>query len=119
MADSKYERVYKMPFSDIYGLYVQKVERKDRTEEELGEVLRWLTGHNEAGLREAAASDKTLRTFFEEAPASSLQSDMVTGVVCGVRVEEVDEPLMRQIRAMDKVVDELAKGKAVEKIIRS
>ncbi|GAB2498138.1 hypothetical protein CATRI_12290 [Corynebacterium atrinae] len=109
------ERVYAYPFSDIYTLYVAKVERKDRTVAELDEVLTWLTGYSSAQLR---TFEGDLRDFFAQAPAMNPHTGLITGVVCGVRVEEIEDPLMQQIRWMDKLVDELAKGKKMEKILR-
>ncbi|MDO5512353.1 DUF2200 domain-containing protein [Corynebacterium sp.] len=109
------ERLFAYPWADIYRLYVQKVERKGRTVAELDDVLGWLTGYTPEQLRTV---DGDLRDFFAQAPAMTPDVDKITGVVCGVRVEEVDDPLMQQIRWADKLVDELAKGKAVEKIKR-
>ena len=111
-------RVFRTPFADIYPLYVAKVERKGRTVEELDEVLAWLTGHNVPGLRAAVDSGVDLEGFFAAAPALNEHVDLITGVVCGVRVEDVEDPLMQKIRWMDKLVDELAKGKKMEKILR-
>ena len=112
------QRVFQMTFASVYPLYVSKVERKGRTEAELREVISWLTGYDDAGLDAQIAEEKTFETFFAEAelnPASSL----ITGVICGVRVQEIEDPLMQKIRYLDKVVDELAKGKAIEKIERT
>ena len=115
---AKLERVFNYPFGDIYGNYVAKVERKDRTRAELDEVLTWFAGLTTDELHAQAESDITLRDFFGQAtPASG--AELITGSVCGVRVEEVENPLMRKIRMMDKIVDELARGKAVNKIIGS
>ena len=108
------ERVFQYQFNKIYQLYLQKVTRKGRTQAELDEILSWLTGYEANGLRENQLS---LRDFFAQAKMSP-QATLITGVVCGVRVEKLEDPLMRQIREMDKVVDELAKGKAIEKIKR-
>ncbi|MHA2788507.1 DUF2200 domain-containing protein [Corynebacterium sp. S7] len=112
------QRVYAMTFSSIYPLYVAKVERKGRTTEELDEVLCWLTGHDVESLHSAANSEQTLEEFFDEAPGLHPNVSMITGVICGVRVEDIEEPMMQKIRYMDKVVDELAKGKKLEKIKR-
>lgn len=112
-------RIFGMPFARIYPLYVNKVERKGRTVAELGEVLTWLTGYDEAGLRAAVDSGVDMRGFFDEAPSLNANVDLITGVVCGVRVEDVEDPLMQKIRWMDKLVDELAKGKKMEKILRA
>jgi hypothetical protein len=108
------ERVFQYPFNKIYQLYLQKVTKKGRTQAELDDVLSWLTGYDQEILHE---SELPLADFFAQAKMS-LQATLITGVVCGVRVEKLEDPLMRQIREMDKVVDELAKGKAVEKIKR-
>ncbi len=112
-------RVFGMPFAAIYPLYVQKAERKGRTRAELDEVLGWLTGYDEAGLRRAVEEGVDLETFFARAPGMNPRTDLITGVVCGVRVEEIEDPLMQQIRWMDKLVDELARGKKLESILRT
>ena len=111
------DRVFRMKFSAVYPLYVQKVERKGRTREELDAVLGWLVQLSPAQLQKAIAGEPTLAEFFERFPLND-HAPLITGVVCGVRVENIDDPLMQKIRYMDKVVDELAKGKAVEKIMR-
>ena len=113
------ERVFKMPFGGVYPLYVKKVERKGRTKEELDVVLTWLTGYTVEQLQEQADAEVSFAEFFDQAPAMTPHVDKITGVVCGVRVEDVEHPLMQKIRWMDKIVDELAKGKAIEKILRS
>ncbi|WIM68465.1 DUF2200 domain-containing protein [Corynebacterium breve] len=113
------ERLFSMPFATIYPLYVAKVERKNRTVAELDEVLCWFTGHSPASLHAAAESDQTMREFFEHAPGITPHAALITGVVCGIRVEDIGDPLMQKIRYMDKLVDELAKGKALVKIMRS
>ncbi len=115
----KNTRVYKMPFSDIYPLYIQKVERKGRTQAELDEVIFWLTGHDADSLAEVIENKTDLETFFNEAPQMNPNAHLITGVICGYRVEEIDDPLMQRVRQMDKIVDELAKGKKMEKILRS
>jgi hypothetical protein len=112
------ERVFKMKFSSVYPLYVQKAERKDRTREEVDSVIRWLTGYTAAGLKKQITREVDFRTFFDEAPAMHPNTGLITGLVCGVRVENVEDPLMQKIRWLDKLVDELAKGKAMEKILR-
>jgi len=111
-------RIFSTPFAKIYPLYVQKAERKQRTKEEVDQVIRWLTGYDQAGLEKQIEQQNDLETFFAEAPALHPNSSLITGVVCGVRVEDVEEPLMRKIRYLDKLIDELAKGKAMEKILR-
>lgn len=111
-------RVFAMAFAKIYPLYVQKAERKNRTKEEVDQVIRWLTGYDQAGLQRQIDQGNDLATFFAQAPAMHPHSSLITGVVCGVRVEEIEDPLMRKIRCLDKLVDELAKGKKMEKILR-
>jgi len=114
------ERVFRIRFGSVYPLYVEKVEKKGRSKEELDEVLRWLTGSDQDRLETIVADDETdLRTFFDDAPELNPDRELITGVICGVRVEEIEDPLMREIRYMDKVVDELARGKAMEKILRT
>ena len=112
-------RIFTTPFAKVYPLYVQKAQRKNRTQEEVDEVIRWLTGYDEAGLRQQIAQQNDFETFFREAPALHPNSALIKGVVCGVRVEAVDDPLMQKIRYLDKLVDELAKGKAMEKVLRA
>ncbi len=111
-------RVFSYSFAKVYPLYVQKAERKGRTQAEVDEVIRWLTGYDQRGLQRQIDSGCDLREFFASAPAFNPKSALIKGVVCGVRVEEVEDPLMRQIRYLDKLVDELAKGKALEKVLR-
>ena len=112
-------RIYSMSFASVYPHYVAKVERKGRTKAELDEIIHWLTGYDADGL-ERVLDDKTdFETFFAEAPRMNPARDQITGLICGVRVEEVEEPLMREIRYLDKLVDELAKGKKMEKILRA
>jgi len=110
--------LFEMKFADIYPLYVQKAERKNRTKEEVDQIICWLTGYDRAGLREQIEQGHDLQTFFSQAPAFHPNASLITGVVCGVRVEEIADPLMRKIRYLDKLIDELAKGKAMEKILR-
>lgn len=112
-------RIYALPFADLYPLYVQKVERKGRTTAELDEVICWLTGYDAAGLERARADGVDLATFFAQAPAINPGAALITGVVCGVRVEEIEDPLMQQIRWLDKLVDELARGKKMTSILRA
>lgn len=111
-------RVYRMQFSRVYPMYVQKAERKNRTKEEVDQVICWLTGYSPAQLQRQLELENDFETFFAEAPAFNPNAALIKGVVCGVRVEEVEEPLMRKIRYLDKLVDELAKGKAMDKILR-
>lgn len=111
-------RIFATPFAKVYPMYVQKAERKGRTQAEVDEVIRWLTGYDAAGLARQIERGVDFTTFFDEAPAIHPNAGMVKGVVCGVRVEDVPDPLMKRIRQLDKLVDELAKGKAMEKILR-
>ncbi len=115
----KNERVYKMKFSKVYPLLVQKAEKKGRTKEEVDTVIRWLTGYDEAGLRSRLEKEVDYETFFAEAPELNPNVDKIKGVVCGIRVENIEDPLMQKVRWLDKLVDELAQGKALEKILRS
>ena len=115
----KAEKVFALKFSGIYPLYVKKVESKARTSEELDRVLQWLTGYTAAGLAKQIAGNSTLEEFFAKSPKFNPNAALIKGVVCGVRVEEVEDPLMQKIRYMDKLVDELAKGKKMESILRS
>jgi hypothetical protein len=112
-------RVFAMKFADVYPLYVQKAERKNRTKAEVDQVVCWLTGYNQAGLQQQIKQGNDFEAFFAQAPAFNPNSSMIKGVICGVRLEEIDDPLMQKIRYLDKLIDELAKGKAMEKILRS
>lgn len=111
-------RIFTTEFAKVYPLYVQKAERKGRTREEVDRLICWLTGYSQAGLNALIDKKVDFETFFAQAPAMNPNSALITGVVCGVRVEEVEDPLMKQIRQLDKLVDELAKGKDMEKILR-
>jgi hypothetical protein len=110
--------VFAVEFAKVYPLYVQKIERKDRTKAELDQVIGWLTGYDKAGLRRQIARKVDLETFFAEAPAMNPKRSLITGVVCGMRVEDIADPRMKAIRQLDKLVDELAKGKAMDKVLR-
>jgi len=112
------EKVFAIKFAGLYPMYVKKVESKKRSRAELDQVICWLTGYSPAGLKKQLESENDLETFFAQAPKFNPNAALIKGVVCGVRVEEVEHPLMRKIRYMDKLVDELAKGKALEKILR-
>lgn len=112
------EKVYAMKFSKIYPLLVNKAVRKGRTEQEVQQVICWLTGYDEREVEEAVSSQVTYGDFFRNAPGPNPNRKLITGVICGVRVEEIQEPLMQEIRYLDKLVDELARGKAMEKILR-
>jgi hypothetical protein len=112
------DRVFAMKFAKVYPLYVQKAERKQRTQAEVDRIICWLTGYDQAGLKRQIEKENDFKTFFAQAPRFNPKSKLITGVVCGVRVEEIDDPLMRKLRYLDKLIDELAKGKAMEKILR-
>ena len=111
-------RIFEMPFSDVYPLYIKKVENKGRTKEEVDEIILWLTGYDAAGLSQQLQRGSTFRTFFDNAPSMNPKREVITGMICGYRVEQIEDPLMRQIRYLDKLVDELAKGRSMEKILR-
>src|SRR5689334_4958594 len=111
-------RIFKMAFSKVYPLLVKKVERKDRTKKEVDQIIMWLTGYTPAALKKQIDREVDCETFFAKAPKLNPNASLITGVVCGVRVEEVEDPLMRNIRCLDKLIDELAKGRAMEKILR-
>ncbi|MDQ2070312.1 MULTISPECIES: DUF2200 domain-containing protein [Natronospira] len=110
--------IFDMAFARVYPMYVQKAEKKGRSQAEVDEVTCWLTGYDEAGLRQQIDQGNSFEQFFAEAPALNPNASLIKGVVCGVRVESVEDPLMQKIRYLDKLVDELAKGKAMEKILR-
>jgi hypothetical protein len=111
-------RIYTTSFASVYPLYVAKAEKKGRTNAELDEVIRWLTGYDQDTLETHLAKETDFETFFAEAPQLNPSRALIKGVVCGVRVEDIEEPTMREIRYLDKLVDELARGKALEKILR-
>jgi len=111
-------RIFATEFAKVYPLYVQKAERKNRTKAEVDQVICWLTGYDRAGLQQQIKQKSDFETFFARAPAMHPNSSLIKGVVCGVRVEDLDDPLMQKIRYLDKLVDELAKGKAMDKILR-
>lgn len=111
-------RIFTMPFAAVYPAYLKKAERKGRNKEEVDRVICWLTGYEPEGLLQQIAQKSTFEDFFAQAPAMHPNSSLIKGVVCGVRVEEVEDPLMRKIRQLDKLVDELAKGKAMAKVLR-
>jgi hypothetical protein len=113
------ERVYKMKFSSVYPLYIQKAERKGRTKEEVDTVIKWLTGYDEEGLQSQIYKGADFETFFAKAPQINPNASQITGVICGIRIENIEDPLMQKIRWLDKLVDELAKGRSMEKILRS
>ena len=112
-------RIFAMTFASIHPLYVAKVERKGRDAADVDRVISWLTGYDEAGLARTIADGVTLEEFFADAPAMNPVAALITGVICGVRVEEIDDPLMQRIRYMDKLVDEVARGKKMQSILRA
>ena len=112
------EKIYDMPFGNLYPMLIAKAEKKGRTKTEVDEVTAWLTGYSRERLEELMESDITYGDFFLQAPTLNPNRRLIKGVVCGVRVEDIQEPLMQEIRYLDKLVDELAKGKAMEKILR-
>ena len=114
----KKERVYALLFASVYPLYIKKVEAKGRTKEELDTIIFWLTGYDRQTLQQQIDKKSDFETFFTEAPLLNPNVSKITGVICGYRVEEIEDPLMQKIRYLDKLVDELAKGKAMEKILR-
>ena len=111
-------KVFAMKFSAVYPMYVAKAERKNRTKEEVDQIICWLTGYDRAGLRRQLEQENDIETFFAQAPALHPKSSLIKGVVCGVRVEDIEDPLMKKIRYLDKLIDELAQGKTMEKILR-
>ncbi|OYX84625.1 MAG: hypothetical protein B7Y83_07595 [Flavobacteriales bacterium 32-34-25] len=111
-------RVYKMPFASVYPHYITKAEKKSRTKQEVHEIIFWLTGYNEKSLQELLDNKTDFETFFAQAPQINPNVSKITGVICGYRVEEIEDKLMQQIRYLDKLIDELAKGKSMEKILR-
>lgn len=111
-------KIYTMSFASVYPLYISKAEKKGRTKLEVDKIIRWLTGYSQEGLEVQLEKQTDFETFLEEAPQLNPSRALIKGVVCGVRVEDVKEPIMREIRYLDKLIDELAKGKAMEKILR-
>lgn len=112
-------RIYSMAFSRVYPLYVTKAEKKDRTKAEVDEIIRWLTGYTQDQLEKQIIKNVDFTSFFSDAPKLNPLRRRVTGVICGMRVEEIKEPLMQEIRYLDKLIDELAKGKSMQKILRT
>lgn len=113
------QRVAKMKFAGVYPLYVAKATRKNRTKEEVDEIIRWLTGYDQVLLEGVIADGVDFETFFARAPELNPKRELVKGVICGVRIEEIEDPLMKEVRYLDKLIDELAKGKAMAKILRN
>ena len=112
-------RIYTIPFSSIYPLYVQKAEKKGRTQAEVDEIIHWLTGYDQEALKAVLESQTDLETFYAQAPKLNPNRKQITGVICGIRVEDIEEPTMQEIRYLDKLIEELARGKAMEKILRA
>lgn len=112
------QQVFALKFASVYPLYIAKAERKERTKEEVDQIICWLTGYDQAGLQQQIEQENDLATFFAQAPAYHPNSTLVKGVVCGVRVETIEDPLMQKIRCLDKLIDELAQGKKMDKILR-
>ena len=112
-------RIFTTPFAKVYPMYVRKAEAKGRTKEEVDQIIRWLTGYDQAGLERQIERGADFQTFYAEAPAMHPNTALIKGVVCGIRVEAIEDPLMQQLRWLDKLIDELAKGRAMEKILRT
>jgi hypothetical protein len=112
------QRVFAMKFAKVYPLYVKKAERKGRTKEEVDQIISWLTGYDPPGLQRQIEQQVDFAAFFDQAPAFNQNASLIKGIVCGVRVESVEDPLMQKIRYLDKLIDELAQGRAIEKILR-
>ena len=119
MAMRDKEKVYKILFSTVYPLYIKKVEPKSRTQEELDTVIFWLTGYNQQTMQEQIEQRNDFKTFFEQAPQMNPNASKITGMICGYRVEEIEDDIIRNMRYLDKLVDELAKGRKMEKILRA
>ena len=113
------ERIYKMVFAGVYPMYIQKAEKKGRTKAEVDEIIFWLTGYNAKALQQQIDKKVTFETFFNEAPQINPNASKITGVICGYRVEELEDPIVQKARYLDKLIDELAKGKKMEKILRT
>lgn len=118
MKESNYERVYRMSFAGVYPHYITKAERKEHTKEEVDEIIYWLTGYDEKGLKEVLENKTDFEHFFSDAPRLNPNVHKITGVICGDRIEEIEDPLIQKVRYLDKLIDELAKGKKMEKILR-
>ncbi len=117
-AAANWRRLYAMPVASVYPAYIAKAEKKGRTRAEVDQIFRWLTGHSQASLDDQLAKKTSFEDFFARAPRLNPSRSLITGVVCGVRVEDIEEPLMREIRCLDKLIDELAKGRPMDKILR-
>ena len=114
----KNERIFSMPFAKVYPMYIQKAERKGRTKEEVDEIIFWLTGYDQVSFQQVLKDEVDFRSFYNNAPRLNPNVDKITGVICGYRIEEIKDELMRQIRYLDKLIDELAKGRKMDKILR-
>lgn len=112
-------KLSEMKFAKVYPMYVQKAERKNRTQAEVDQVICWLTGYDQAGLQRQITEETDFQTFFDQAPALHPNRAQITGLICGIRVEDIKDPLERNVRYLDKLIDELAKGKAMDKILRA
>lgn len=112
------QRVHAMSVANVYPLYIAKVERKGHTKAEVDQIICWLTGHSQTGLEEELKRDTSFERFFSQAPRLNPSRNLITGVICGVRVEDIQDPILREVRYLDKLIDELAKGKAMDKILR-
>lgn len=112
-------RIYGISFASVYPLYITKAERKGRTAEEVDQIIYWLTGYDKAALERELSNETDFKSFFADAPSMNPDRKLITGVICGIRVEEIEEPLMQEIRYLDKLIDELARGKSMEKILRT
>lgn len=119
MNEASIARIYKMKFSGVYPMYIQKVERKGHTKEELDTVIFWLTGYDEKTLQDQLDRETTFETFFAEAPKLNPNATKITGMICGYRIEDIEDPLMKKARYLDKLVDEVANGRKMEKILRA
>lgn len=117
--DAATERVYRMSFGLVYPMYVAKAEKKERTKREVDRIIRWLTGYTQRQVMAHVRKETDFETFFSEAPAMNPNRDLITGVICGVRVENVEDRIIREVRYLDKLIDELAKGKSMDKILRA
>lgn len=118
MPEAKKHRIFSIPVANVYPYYIEKAEKKGRTKAEVDEIICWLTGYTPKGLEKELKAKTDFETFFAKAPKKNPKRKLITGVICGYRVEEIEDPLMRELRYLDKLVDELAKGKAMEKILR-
>jgi len=112
-------RIYKMPFARVYPAYIAKAERKGRTKKEVDAIIAWMTGYDAKGLKAVLKNETDMKSFFADAPRLNPKRKLVTGVICGVRIEDIKEKTMREIRYLDKLIDELAKGREMEKILRT